>query len=264
MLVLLTSLFNLTGVAVKMNNADIGKHAKQCLFIADLHLDPERSGSYELALRFLDQASNAQSLFILGDLFEYWIGDDAGLTLYEPVIRALENLSRTGCSLTVLLGNRDFLLGRAFADATGARLVSADEQLITLDTAPILLMHGDTLCTDDTDYQAFRKLVRDPLWQQSFLSLSVEQRQCKALELRNKSKMAGTTKSAEIMDVNEAEVQARLTANACATIIHGHTHRPYLHSSASSRRFVVGDWHSDHAQYVLFDGKQLTLETFRS
>lgn len=245
------------------NGLEGNKHSGQCLFIADLHLDPDLNGPYELALRFLNQASSAQSLFILGDLFEYWIGDDAGLTLYQPVIRALESLSVAGCALTVFLGNRDFLLGPAFADATGARLVTEDEQLVTLDNQQILLMHGDTLCTDDQDYQQFRKLVRDPSWQQSFLSLSVNERLQKAQELRTKSKMAGASKSTSIMDVNEIDVQARLAANACKTLIHGHTHRPFFHHTPTSQRFVVGDWQTDHADYVLYDGEKLCLKTFR-
>lgn len=248
-----------------MPSAPLNQTDERCLFIADLHLDPEQAAPFELALRFFAQASNAQSLFILGDLFEYWIGDDAGLSLYQPVIQALKRLSDSGCKLTVFLGNRDFLLGQDFADATGAQLVVQDEQLITLNDEAILLMHGDSLCIDDRDYQSFRTLVRDPVWQQSFLDLTVQERLRKAQDMRMQSKLAGEIKTAAIMDVNEMEVTRRLAAHGCSTMIHGHTHRPQLHHSGSPEfhRYVLGDWHADHAQYVLFDGTQLTMQTFK-
>ena len=237
---------------------------QRCLFIADLHLDPQRFDTNALALKFLSQAHTAQQLFILGDLFEYWIGDDAGLVFYEPVIQSLRQLSETGCRVTVLLGNRDFLLGQEFAQETGSVLVTDDELLINLAGSHVLLMHGDTLCTDDKDYQAFREKVRHPIWQHKFLALSVDERNEQAQAMRIQSTRAGARKVARIMDVNQQQVLRRLRAQKCVTMIHGHTHRPDLHQLPlpDGRRFVVGDWHPDHAVYVLHDGSSLSLETF--
>ena len=233
-------------------------------FIADLHLQPIIDDTYRLALQFFEQLHGTDSLFILGDLFEYWIGDDAGLGLYKPAIDALRRLSDSGCRLTVFLGNRDFLLGKEFANAAGATLNTCDESVIDLAGTSVLLMHGDTLCTDDLDYQAFRKQVRQTDWQQGFLKLNIHQRREKAEQLRARSRKAGSGKSQSIMDVNKAEVHRQMTSHRCNTLIHGHTHRPQLHQlkPTGTRRFVVGDWQADHAQYVLFDGEQLSLQNF--
>lgn len=263
------------------------------LFIADLHLDPEPDsgqgsgvGSFadpdlsdspedhsnpeahrtaELALRFLQQAHGKQHLYILGDLFEYWLGDDAGLPLYEPILSALRAVRDSGCSVTVMLGNRDFLLGQAFAEAAGVTLITDDELIITLGDHPVLLMHGDTLCTDDSDYQRFRRNVREPRWQQQFLAKSVDERRHHAEALRAASHDASVGKSAVIMDVNTQSVSGRLQATGCQTLIHGHTHRPATHQGpdAGQQRLVVGDWHPDHAQYVEWDGSDFQLKTFR-
>lgn len=237
---------------------------QRCLFIADLHLDPVRDDTYALALNFISQARAAQQLFILGDLFEYWIGDDAGLAIYAPVIQSLRHLSDSGCRITVIPGNRDFLLGQNFAKKTGSVLITDDELLINLAGSQVLLMHGDTLCTDDNEYQAFRDKVRDPIWQNEFLALTVDERHRQAQAMRTQSQRAGSRKVARIMDVNQQQVLQRLRAHNCTTLIHGHTHRPDLHqlSPFEGRRFVLGDWQPDHAVYALSNGGALSLETF--
>ena len=235
-----------------------------CLFIADLHLDPEEPDTQELALRFLQFAQGHDHLYILGDLFEYWLGDDAGVPLYASFIAALQSLEQSGCSVTVLLGNRDFLLGDGFAQATGSQLVRNDEHLIQLGDRPVLLMHGDTLCTDDVDYQHFRHKIRQADWRAQFLAKTVEARIEQAQALRAASADASAAKQSSVMDVNENTVLTRLQANDCQTLIHGHTHRPARHAlpAANGTRWVVGDWHADHAQYVQWDGQSLSLNTF--
>lgn len=232
---------------------------------SDEHSNPESQRTAELALRFLQQAHGKQHLYILGDLFEYWLGDDAGLPLYEPILAALCAVNDSGCSVSVMLGNRDFLLGPAFAEAAGVTLITDDELIITLGGEPVLLMHGDTLCTGDTDYQRFRRNVREPRWQQQFLAKSIDERRHHAEALRAASHDASVGKSAVIMDVSPESVANRLQATGCQTLIHGHTHRPAVHEgpSAGQQRLVVGDWHPEYAQYVEWDGSGFQLKTFR-
>ena len=163
-----------------------------------------------------------------------------------------------------MLGNRDFLLGDAFADATGTHLVRDDELLIDLHGEPVLLMHGDTLCIDDREYQQFRTQVRDRDTQAAFLAKSIDERIAHAGHLRDQSRAHSAQKIPEIMDVNTQEVQSRLAMHNCHTLIHGHTHRPADHVNLPSgnRRLVVGDWHATQAQYVLYNDKQLALRTW--
>lgn len=233
-------------------------------FIADLHLDPAQPRPYKLALEFLAQVPPAESLYVMGDLFEYWIGDDAGIPLYKDVVSALAALSDSGCQITIMHGNRDFLLGGAFAQATGASLVIADELMIDLDGEPVLLMHGDTLCTDDTEYQAFRKQVRDAQWQQAFLAKSIEERIAYATGLRKQSRDLSAEKTNELMDVTASQVGARFDARQCNTMIHGHTHRPkeHLDEPIGTKRLVLGDWHPEHAIYAVHNTAGLYLNRF--
>lgn len=235
------------------------------LFIADLHLDPENRRTTKLAMRFLREAHGKQHLYILGDLFEYWLGDDVGLPLYEDLLSEFRLLRDSGCAITVMLGNRDFLLGEAFAESAGASLVREDELIIKLGDTPVLLMHGDTLCTDDVDYQRFRHNLREPRWRNQFLAKSVDERRDHAEALRAASHDASVTKSADIMDVSANAVASCMQASGCQILIHGHTHRPAVHTGATTRdtRLVVGDWHSDHARFVQWDGEQFSLSTFR-
>lgn len=242
----------------------LGEVGDNTYFIADLHLDPAHPQAYALALGFLQQVRGARALYILGDLFEYWVGDDSGITLYQDVMAALAMLSASGCHLFVMLGNRDFLLGEEFAQAAGAQLIREDELLVTIDAEPVLLMHGDTLCVDDTDYQTFRQQVRDRQWQQAFLNKPVQERIDYANQLRERSRTFSATKTSEVMDVNIEEVRSRLAAHRCRTLIHGHTHKPYVHldETPHSQRLVVGDWHPAHAQFVVKDKQGFHLRTF--
>lgn len=235
-------------------------------FIGDLHLDPENLASLALAERFFAQARGAKALYILGDLFEYWVGDDVGVDAYASTLKALLELSDSGCELWLMHGNRDFLIGEQFAHACHARVVVDDELIIELDGIPVLLMHGDTLCTDDIDYQRFRTQMRDASWQQQFLAQTVEQRIAYAHQLREQSRVNSAAKSAQIMDVNEDQVQQRLQSNDTTILIHGHTHKPAIHHypDLAAQRFVVGDWHNDHAQYVVHDHTGLHLRQFNS
>lgn len=203
-------------------------------------------------------------MYILGDLFEYWLGDDAGLNQYTEAVAALRQLNQHECGLTVMLGNRDFLLGNDFANACSATLVTNDELVIQSGNTSALLMHGDTLCTGDSDYLHFRSMVRNSQWQTEFLALSVDERISKAQAMRAASKDAGSGKSISIMDVTETAVLERMQATACNTLIHGHTHRPAKHTIDvnNATRWVVGDWHPDHAQYVQWDEDGIQLKTF--
>ena len=220
-------------------------HAAPILFIADLHLDPARPAALHALAGFLaGPARKASALYILGDLFEAWIGDDAR-PADDPVAPALRALADQGTRVFLMHGNRDFLLGRAFAQAAGAELLD-EPVVISIDNERVGLEHGDALCTDDTAYQAFRAQVRDPDWQRGFLALSVAERleQARAARARSGEDMA--TKAEAIMDVNPAAVTTRFRDLDVARLIHGHTHRPAMHSltvdGVERQRIVLGDW----------------------
>jgi UDP-2,3-diacylglucosamine hydrolase len=216
------------------------------LFISDLHLNAQQPRITEQFLDFLaTKTSGADALYILGDLFEYWAGDDdLGDTLNHAVTAALARFSN-GAKLYFMHGNRDFLIGAGFANASGAQLLD-DPQLVDLHGTPTLLMHGDTLCTDDARYQAFRKQVRDPAWQAQFLNKPLAQRKAMIDDLRKMSEQEKGGKSAAIMDVNHDAVAAALRAHHYPRMIHGHTHRPARHAHTvdgkNCERWVLPDW----------------------
>jgi len=216
------------------------------LFISDLHLAAERPHVTELFLDFLrEEARGAEALYILGDLFEAWLGDDIVLPEYEPVLQALAELSAANVSVMVQKGNRDFLLGAEFARRIGCRLMD-DEEVIQLPDGPTLLMHGDTLCTDDIPYQQMREQLRDPAWMDTFLSKPPEERIAFARELRERSQRETGEKAETIMDVNAGAVDATMRAHGVHRLIHGHTHRPGHHElnvgGKPAERIVLGDW----------------------
>jgi UDP-2,3-diacylglucosamine hydrolase len=163
-----------------------------------------------------------------------------------------------------MLGNRDFLLGEDFAKSTNANLVTKDELFVKLGDSHAVLMHGDTLCTDDTEYQKFRSLVRQPAWQQNFLSHSIEERVQQAQALRKASIEANANKQSEIMDVNAQAVRACVQRTQCSVLIHGHTHRPATHPlpALEASRYVVGDWHPSHAKYLHWSETGFELAEF--
>ena len=217
------------------------------LFISDLHLSGERPQIVELFLRFLrEDAVNADALYILGDLFEVWLGDDAVFPDIKPVMEALAALHRRGVPVYVMAGNRDFLMGAGFEAMSGCTLLP-DPTVIDLYGTPTLLMHGDTLCTDDVEYQRFRAQVRDPRWQAAILAKSVEERIAYAKQMRAQSKAAMQGKSEEIMDVNAQAVGQALREHQVTRMIHGHTHRPAIHGlmldDHPATRIVLGDWY---------------------
>jgi UDP-2,3-diacylglucosamine hydrolase len=228
-----------------------------CLFISDCHLCDSRPHITQAFIAFLaNTAINAQALYILGDLFEYWAGDDAietnatGHMLssagLQPSIHALRSLA-LNVPVFLMHGNRDFLIGESFAKATGIRLLP-DPSLITLFGKPVLLSHGDALCTDDIAYQQFRKEVRNTSWQTQFLSQPLAKRIATIEDLRAKSEQEKSTKSMQIMDVNTSAVDALLRDfDYPPLFIHGHTHRPNTHihklDGHTCERWVLGDWY---------------------
>jgi len=217
------------------------------LFISDLHLDPERPAVTELFLGFLaTRARKADAVYILGDLFEAWIGDDDASPLNLEVIQGIRACADAGTPVFVMHGNRDFLLGERFAMQSRCTLL-ADPERIDLYGIPTLLMHGDLLCTDDTEYLAFRKMVRDSGWQSELLAKPLAVRREMAAEMRRGSREKTAGKPESIMDVNPAAVLDAMTRHAVVQLIHGHTHRPGVHSlqiaGQPARRYVLGDWY---------------------
>ncbi len=217
------------------------------LFISDLHLSAERPAITRLFIDFLkNRASQAQALYILGDLFEAWLGDDLVPPEYQAAIAAVKQLTDSGVPVYVMYGNRDFLMRDAFERMTGAVLL-ADESIIDLYGTPTLLLHGDTLCTDDIKYQKFRQMVRNPQWQDELLVRSPEERLALAKQYREMSKAEMAGKQEAIMDVNQDAVQDAMRRTNVMQLIHGHTHRPDTHcfelDGQSVRRIVLGDWY---------------------
>ncbi|MEZ5594631.1 MAG: UDP-2,3-diacylglucosamine diphosphatase [Gammaproteobacteria bacterium] len=231
------------------------------LFISDLHLDANRPEITRLFLDFLVQRANqAEALYILGDLFEAWLGDDDNSDLNECVARGLRQLGDT-TAVYFIHGNRDFLLGTAYAEQAHMQLLP-EAKIIDLYGQRTLIMHGDTLCTDDIEYQAFRTKVRNPTWQQQILALPLPQRRQLASQLRETSQAATRLKAEEITDVNQQAVLEALQDYQVDLLIHGHTHRPAVHNldheNRTARRIVLGDWYEQGSVLVCTaDGQQL-------
>ena len=236
-------------------------------FVSDLHLQVEAPAVIERFKLFLQQCGEDKidALFILGDLFEYWIGDDCA---DDPFIceigDALRMLSNAGVRLFFVAGNRDFLLGPDFAArcglvllADGVTLVATPQGLAGVAGETTLrIMHGDTLCTDDLAYQRFRTMVRDPQWQASFLGRPLADRLAEVARLRQQSREAMQTKSAEIMDVNSDAVEHEFRVSHTTLLVHGHTHRPQVHTltvdNHACQRWVLSDWGEARADAIEF------------
>jgi UDP-2,3-diacylglucosamine hydrolase len=216
--------------------------------ISDLHLCDARPDINRVFFEFLrGEARDADALYILGDLFEYWAGDDdLGDPFNHSVAAALAEYSRSGIPLKFMHGNRDFLLDGQFAKDCGGTLLE-DPHALDLFGTPTVLMHGDTLCTDDVDYQTFRLQVRNPGWQKGFLALPLEQRKRQIEAVRQTSESEKMRKAPEIMDVNQAAVEDALRKHAYPRLIHGHTHRPARHvhrvDGRTCERWVLADWY---------------------
>ncbi|MFK7831136.1 MAG: UDP-2,3-diacylglucosamine diphosphatase [Congregibacter sp.] len=229
-------------------------------FISDLHLDASRPWVVRALSVFLQDRRDAHALYILGDLFEFWVGDDDDSELVTQVADLLADYSAAGPELYLMHGNRDFLIGEAFAARVGAQLLP-DPSVVMLGREKQLLTHGDSLCTRDEDYQAFRKIARSSEWQTQMLAQSLDDRRQLAQKLRMASRDAGSRKAADIMDVTETEVLALMRENDCTTMIHGHTHRPARHENSAGLRWVLGDWDAQ-GWYLQWQDNALALETF--
>jgi UDP-2,3-diacylglucosamine hydrolase len=234
-------------------------------FIADLHLAENRPDITACFLAFMkNDAIKAEKLYILGDLFEVWFGDDYKTELTEAVINAVKTLNSSGTKVYFIHGNRDFLLGNHYAKQANMILLP-EKQLIDLYDEKVLLMHGDTLCTRDVDYQKFRKKSRSWWWQGFMKSLPLWLRKRIADNYRAKSKQAQQTKSLDIMDVTESEVVKDLEEYNCQLMIHGHTHRPNIHNltanNGPAQRIVLGDWYEQGAWLKVTPTEKTLLNT---
>lgn len=218
------------------------------LFISDLHLEDQRPQMTSQLVDFLrGPARNADALYILGDLFEYWIGDDVVNETAKTVASELRALATSGVPISFLHGNRDFLVGSDYAKAAGMQLLP-ESLTVDLYGKPTLLLHGDTLCTDDVEYQAFRQQVRNPAFQQMFLNKPVAERLAMAASARDASKQHTGNTAMAIMDVNAAAVNKAFESSQTRYMIHGHTHRPSVHqhtleNGLTAERIVLADWY---------------------
>ncbi|NLY15081.1 MAG: UDP-2,3-diacylglucosamine diphosphatase [Gammaproteobacteria bacterium] len=231
------------------------------LLISDLHLHEQRPDITRAFFRFLQEtAVGAEALYILGDFFEVWVGDDAMTGFHHEVASALRQLTATGCKVYLMHGNRDFLLGREFCRLAGCELLR-DPALLTCNGENILLMHGDSLCTDDRDYQRMKRILRNPLSLFILRHLPLKTRQKLAGSLRAQSRSRTRMKASEITDVNPGAVLQAMRSHSVRTLIHGHTHRPAVHELPEGQRIVLGDWDS-HGWYLQLENGQLALESF--
>jgi UDP-2,3-diacylglucosamine hydrolase len=236
------------------------------LFVSDLHLEAASPAAIETFCAFLrTQAAGAEALYILGDLFETWIGDDDPAAEELPVCRALRALTSGGVACFALHGNRDFLLGSGFSARTGVQLLP-DPVIAQLDGEPVLLTHGDALCIDDHSYQELRSVVRDAAWQQRFLRLPLSTRALLAGEARAGSRAHTARTTSYLMDVNPEAVAAAYRATGVRRIIHGHTHRPGVHEmlldGTPATRIVLGAWYEQgsylHCEQGRYELRELT------
>ncbi len=237
---------------------------KETLFISDLHLSPEHPERVELFLRFLGhRAQQAEALYILGDLFDTWVGDDNETAPIPAILTAMRALKNNGCKLYIMPGNRDFLLGEEFTKKAAATLLT-DPTLVNLYGTPTLLMHGDLLCSDDTAYQQFRQQVRSPVLIADFLSKPISERVIVAHEMRKQSDDSNATKSGAIMDVNQKTVEEFMLDNGANLLIHGHTHHPDEHdvdlNGTHACRIVLADWHGDKGELLSISREEINRE----
>lgn len=252
-------------------------------FISDLHLDasqPQTLVLFESFLSFIDNESgfSQSSLYILGDFFNAWIGDDEDDPFFTRVKTLLKQHNEQGLEIFFMRGNRDFLVGETLCGETGMTLLEDPTPLLPKDLSsrqpstqpatfehPILLMHGDTLCTDDVEYMAFRSQVRSQAWQQQVLALPLAHRRALAADLRAKSQSMTAMTPEDIMDINQQTLESVMEEHAVTTVIHGHTHRPKHHrfelNGKVAQRIVLGDWHDD-AIYAKADHSGIHLQTF--
>ncbi len=232
------------------------------IYISDLHLQSSAPELTELAFELFNSIE-CDRLFVLGDLFEYWIGDDSIDQTAEAVSQKLKTLHKRGTEILVMHGNRDFLLGDKYINGFGGSLVTDDVIKLEIAGKQTLLMHGDTLCTDDTQYHFYRRMVRNQHWQKDFLSKTVSEREATARMIRNTSKASGSRAHRNsIADINVNTLQETIDNHGVERVIHGHTHRPALHSKTDSinvERMVLGDWHPGEAVIAVSDETNCNL-----
>jgi UDP-2,3-diacylglucosamine hydrolase len=239
-------------------------------FISDLHLFPNRPQSIQLLQAFVEYLGHApddvEGLYILGDLLEFWVGDDLlehpiGES-FKPLLQLLSTLAAKGVPIAFQHGNRDFLLGAHFAKLSGMTLLP-EKWVIDLYGTPTLLLHGDSLCTDDVTYQQLRTQLRNPEWQTQFLALPLEQRVAQAQALREESKTQTQAKEEAILDVNPETVIQMMQRTGVTQLIHGHTHRPAIHKvciqERAGQRIVLGDWYGSEGSFLKVDAKGVQL-----
>ena len=218
-------------------------------FVSDIHLNPNNPGTYRRFENYLKTIQpDAENLYILGDLFDYWIGDDAiDLLGHRAASHILCDLADSGTRIHVMHGNRDFLIGEEFLGAFNGTLIP-DPHVIKFGEQSVLLMHGDSLCTDDIEHQRYRHIVLSPDWQREILKLPAEERLNRALDMRTQSESGIDKKSAEIMDINQSAVEEAMRKFETRILIHGHVHRTAVHNlnidGIEARRYVLGDWDS--------------------
>lgn len=230
------------------------------IFISDLHLDAQREDLSRAFEAFLDaHCGDIDELYILGDFFEVWLGDDNESSFNQRIAIALNALS---CKVFLMHGNRDFLLGPDFCHRAGATLLT-DPCVIQLGAKPVLLMHGDSLCTGDAEYMKARQLLRSSEFQADFLSKSLSERDAIAKQIRGESKAHTRETAADIMDVTPSEVISAMQEAGVSLFIHGHTHRPAVHdvplAAETGQRYVLGDWHTS-TQYLVADDDEVQLK----
>ncbi len=234
------------------------------LFISDLHLEAGQPAIGEQFVSFLaNDARQAEALYILGDLFDVWLGDDDPNPYYGEMKSAMRDLADTGVPTFFMHGNRDFMIGEQFAAETGVTILS-DPVVVALYGQNVVLSHGDALCTDDVHYQKVRAMTRDPDWQSMMRAKSLQERIALAAEARKESMARGASLSDEIMDVNQDAVAATLREHGVDVMLHGHTHRPAIHEidlgDRTATRIVLGDWY-EQGSVVRWDENGPRLET---
>ena len=230
-------------------------------FISDLHLSEKHPELTQAFFKFLNESKEACThLFILGDLFETWIGDDDNSSLHSKIKTALKSFTTNGPETFFIHGNRDFLVGEVFAKETGVTILP-DPYTLEINGQKVILSHGDFLCTDDKDYIEFRNQVRDQNWQNSFLKQSLNERKQIAASLRVDSKEATAKKSDAITDVNKETVEDFINKHQPLLFIHGHTHRPNVHDVGQSKRIVLGDW-ENYGWLLSINEQEFNLEKF--
>jgi len=232
------------------------------LFVSDLHLSPDTPKTLAAFFSFLhNEAMHATQLYLLGDLFEYWPGDDdVGSPFPQQICQELKRVSDRGTKIYWLSGNRDFLVGSAFAAAAGLSLLN-EPHIVEIGDKKILLVHGDAQCTDDTAYMAFRTQVRNPEWQAAFLARPLAERKSIIAGMREGSRAAQKEKSMAIMDVNPVQIAALFKTYKVNLLIHGHTHRPDVHHTPEGVRYVLPDWDCEASEAAKQRGGWIALDS---